>query len=245
MAAPDFSENTKVSLAARSCHICNNPDCATLTVGPVDAVGTLAVKLGEAAHIAGARPDSGRYDASMTDVQRAAPENGIWLCANCHTMIDKNRGQGFPTQLILNWKQRHEETIRSLLYSHRSPLPYLRRATEEGLAAQEAIDVLEMRGVMFVEMAYEVPQYVEQSIDTLRGELQQIASKVKFDITLRNVIKDMGSACRNYLNTTSRYPQTRLDELKPFRNRIGVLARRLRDEYGCSIRGPLNDIIPG
>lgn len=245
MAAPEFSEKTKQSLAARACNICSSPTCAALTVGPVDAVGNLSVKLGEAAHIAGAQPTTARYDALMTDDQRASVDNGIWLCANCHTIIDKNDGLGYPKSMIIEWKRKHEATLHALLHSHRSPLPYLRRATEEGRAAQEVIDTLEARGAMFVEIGYEAPLYVEQSIDALRGELKLILAKVSLDGTLKNIIKDMQEACRNYMNTTSRYPGLRLDELKPLRHRIGVLTGRLRDEYGCTIRGNLHQIIPG
>ena len=59
MTAPDFAETTKQTLSARACNICSNPTCNALTVGPVDAVGDLAVKLGEAAHIAGGEAELG------------------------------------------------------------------------------------------------------------------------------------------------------------------------------------------
>src|SRR5262245_53944737 len=118
MACPDFSADTRELLAFRASLICNNPSCATLTVGPSDARGPLALKLGEAAHIRAARPGQARYDANMTDEQRAHPDNGIWLCASCHTMIDKNGGADFPVETLIEWKRRHEEIIRSLLYSH-------------------------------------------------------------------------------------------------------------------------------
>ena len=49
--SPDFSQDTKDTLAARSAHICNFPKCGKLTVGPSDAQGDLALNLGEAAHI--------------------------------------------------------------------------------------------------------------------------------------------------------------------------------------------------
>jgi len=244
MAAPEFSEKTKQTLAARACNICSSPTCATLTLGPVDAIGKLSVKLGEAAHIAGGKPNTARYNASMTDDERASIDNGIWLCANCHTMIDKDEGKGYPMSMILEWKSKHESVLHALLHSHRSPLPYLRRATEEGRAAQEAVDTLEMRGSMFVEMGYEAPFHVEQSIDALRGELREILAKVTLDNVLKNIIKDMAEACRKYMNITSKHPHLRLDELKPLRNRIGFLTGRLRDEYGCTIRGSLNEIIP-
>lgn len=244
MTAPDFSDKTKQNLSARACNICSSPTCNALTVGPVDAIGALAVKLGEAAHIAGAKPNAARYDTSMTDDERASIDNGIWLCANCHTIIDKNNGEGYSIPMIIEWKSKHEATLHALLHSHRSPLPYLRRATEEGRAAQEVVDTLEARGAMFVEMGYEIPFHVELSIDALRVELSVILAKITLDNTLKNIVKDMRDACRKYMNNTSKFPNTCLDELRPLRHRIGFLTGRLRDEYSCSIRAPLHEIIP-
>ena len=105
-AAPDFSDKTVQILMARACMICCNPECSTVTLGPSDAIGSLAIKLGEAAHIRAARPGP-RFDDNMTDQQRAEPENGIWLCASCHAMIDKNNGADFSRDTLLGWKQTH------------------------------------------------------------------------------------------------------------------------------------------
>ena len=113
MAAPDFSQVTKDTLAARAAMICNNPSCSCLTVGPSDVNGPLAITVGEAAHICAARPGP-RYDANMTDEQRAAIENGIWLCAYCHTMVDKNNGADFSTVLLHRWKNQHEENYQAV-----------------------------------------------------------------------------------------------------------------------------------
>lgn len=45
-APPDFSEKTVQTLMARACMICSNPKCSTVTLGPSDANGSLAIKLG-------------------------------------------------------------------------------------------------------------------------------------------------------------------------------------------------------
>jgi hypothetical protein len=46
--------------------------------------------IGVAAHITAASVGGPRYDASLKPKQRAAIENGIWLCQNCGTMIDRD-----------------------------------------------------------------------------------------------------------------------------------------------------------
>ena len=58
---PDFSAATVQLLMSRASLICSNPRCGTITLGPTDATGRLAAKLGEAAHIRAARPGA-RYD---------------------------------------------------------------------------------------------------------------------------------------------------------------------------------------
>jgi hypothetical protein len=40
----------------------------------------------------------------MTPEQRKAPENGIWMCRNCGTLIDADEG-GFPPDLLREWKR--------------------------------------------------------------------------------------------------------------------------------------------
>lgn len=244
MAAPDFSSPTREVIAFRASLICSNPLCATLTVGPSDALGPLALRLGEAAHIRAARPGEARYVETMTDEQRAHPDNGIWLCASCHTMIDKNKGIDFPAPVITGWKQKHEEIIRSLLHSHRSPLPLLRKFTEEGQVAQDVVDQLEQHGALFMDHNCEVAQHVTLSLDRLRSELRVLARQIRYDSTLKDLIKDLIDQCRAFMNYTGNFQGRDWQELDILRGRVGILLLRLREDYGCKIRGPLNRIMP-
>lgn len=74
-------------LAKRSANICSNPDCRALTSGPAEEAAK-SVSVGEAAHIYGAEPGSARYDEAMGAPSRADITNAIWLCCNCHKLID-------------------------------------------------------------------------------------------------------------------------------------------------------------
>ncbi|WP_435655088.1 hypothetical protein [Brucella pituitosa] len=109
MAAPDFTKSTIDVLAARAAYRCSNPDCDILTVGP-HTTEEKSLKIGEAAHIYGARPSERRYRPEMTDLGRASISNAIWLCRNCHGKIDKDPG-GFSDSLLFIWKDAHEEKI--------------------------------------------------------------------------------------------------------------------------------------
>lgn len=243
MSSPDFSPATREILAFRASLICSNPRCSTLTVGPSDANGPLALKLGEAAHIHAARAGQARHIPSMTDDERSHPDNGIWLCANCHTMVDKNQGADFPAPMLLDWKRRHEEIIRSLLYSHRSPLPLLRKFTEEGQIAQDAVDLLEQHGALFVDRSIEEPQYMAVSLDRLRSGLRELAQRIRYDSQLKTIIKDLANECRSFMNHTSRFSTTQWNEVEVLRARVGTLVLRLRDEYRCRVHH-LNRILP-
>jgi hypothetical protein len=106
---PDFSQNTKETLAKRAGQICSNPRCLKPTSGP-HTHPDKAVNLGEAAHIRGARPGSARYDADLTDKERSDISNGIWLCRTCAKLVDSDEAHYTP-DLLQKWKRDHEARI--------------------------------------------------------------------------------------------------------------------------------------
>lgn len=107
--APDFNKATIEALGKRAGYLCSNPDCRTPTVGPnSNPSGTTSI--GEAAHISGARPRSARYRRGSNDVLRADITNGIWLCRNCHKMVD-NDEKRHTENLLLQWREQHERFV--------------------------------------------------------------------------------------------------------------------------------------
>jgi hypothetical protein len=70
--------------------------------------------IGEAAHIHGARPQSKRYSSKMSDAARAEITNGIWLCRNCHKLIDTDHVR-FSSDLLFAWREEHENYVLSEL----------------------------------------------------------------------------------------------------------------------------------
>ena len=67
--------------------------------------------LGQIAHIAGEKPTAARYDPGMTDEQRNAAQNLIYLCPNDHGVID-TQPETYTTPTIIRWKVTHEESVR-------------------------------------------------------------------------------------------------------------------------------------
>lgn len=103
---------TRVILAFRSGGICAFPKCARpLTYEATHGADTYT---GEAAHIEGEKPKAARYNAAMTDEERDAIENLIYMCSDHHTVID-NVEEDWPTESLKALKAEHERKVRVLL----------------------------------------------------------------------------------------------------------------------------------
>jgi len=101
-----FKKIVVATLAKRAANRCSNPDCRAITSGPADTPMD-TVNVGEAAHIFGANAGSARYRPEMTPADRSAIANAIWLCANCHKIVDDDE-QRFPAGLLFEWQREHE-----------------------------------------------------------------------------------------------------------------------------------------
>lgn len=106
----DFTKPTIDILAKRVGYLCSNPACRKHTVGPNEQ-DDKATLIGIAAHIKAASPRGPRYDFSMTETERKNINNGIWLCANCAMLIDKDK-TAFPIELLISWKESSENEMK-------------------------------------------------------------------------------------------------------------------------------------
>jgi hypothetical protein len=106
-----FSSETIQTLSRRAALLCSNPDCGALTAGPTTDTAS-AVNIGEAAHIYGRTSVAARYKADLSMAEVSDITNGIWLCRNCHKLID-NDPLRFPAELIFEWRRQHEKVVSS------------------------------------------------------------------------------------------------------------------------------------
>ena len=111
----NFTKATIATLAKRVGYCCSNPECNKPTIGP-GSDPMKATIIGKAAHISAASPGGPRYNARLSSEQRKSIENGIWLCSDCATFID--REESFVSVDILQeWKRISESAISRKAFS--------------------------------------------------------------------------------------------------------------------------------
>lgn len=109
----EFTKEIKAVLAFRVGCLCSNPDCRVATKGP-HTDDYKATSIGEACHIHAAAPGGPRFDVDQSAEERSSATNGIWLCSNCATKIDRDE-DAYPAETLRAWKAAAEaEAARSL-----------------------------------------------------------------------------------------------------------------------------------
>ena len=104
----DFTRPVVRALAARAGWRCSFEGCGKLTVGPSEEGPDKSTVIGVAAHICAASPNFRRYDPNATSQQRSDISNGIWLCSDHATLIDRDEVTYKETSLR-KMKLMHEE----------------------------------------------------------------------------------------------------------------------------------------
>jgi len=106
----NFAARIKRIVAERAGFLCSYPNCDRLTLGP-GAENDEISNSGTAAHIYSATVGGPRGQGILSEEELKHSDNAIWLCRNHGTLIDNNRGDRFPPQLLLSYKQMHEARI--------------------------------------------------------------------------------------------------------------------------------------
>ena len=85
---------------------CYHPDCVRPIMINVDGMPICDVEI---AHIRGAEQKAARYDAKMTDAQRASFTNLVLLCSAHHKLVDRIAPDDHPPELLEQWKAENED----------------------------------------------------------------------------------------------------------------------------------------
>ncbi|MEI9534909.1 MULTISPECIES: HNH endonuclease [Morganellaceae] len=197
-----FPPKISQQLALNSAYICNNPDCYCLTIGPSLVEEIKKIKTGEGAHIAGEKEGSARHIDGNKNSNEI--ENGIWLCANCHTAIDKNNGIDFPPELLAEWKLKFRERLFGMILSHESSMPLVLRYTKNYKLLSDLIDFMEDKGVYYLPEAFEFPPHCIESMKETRNFITDLKKKVIFDSSIKKILSDISGAIGRAMNMTSK-----------------------------------------
>ena len=85
--------------------------CRVSTFGPHTGKYDKYQNIGQAAHIAAAAPGGPRYEKKMAPEERTSAKNGLWLCSNCHSEVDKDSDK-FTVIALRRIKKEGEERAR-------------------------------------------------------------------------------------------------------------------------------------
>lgn len=119
----NFKLKTKNLLAERVAYKCSNPNCSIITIGP-NVNKLKSTKIGVAAHITAAAKNGPRYNHNLTSEKRKGFDNGIWLCENCASEIDKNPYK-YSVEILEGWKQLAEKNAELSISKSNSNKKYL------------------------------------------------------------------------------------------------------------------------
>jgi tetratricopeptide (TPR) repeat protein len=135
----DFNAETKRIVAQRVNYVCSNPDCLALTSSTNDEL-TKSTLTGQCAHINTGSDWGPRPSDKSTEYLKSA-ENAIWLCCNCHTLIDRDESR-YPAEILIEWRQSTEARIRKWIVRNDSPFRRLQELTQAGSVADDDFDLL-------------------------------------------------------------------------------------------------------
>lgn len=111
-------------VAERAGYRCSLPICGRLTVGP-GARQTEVARSGTASHIYSAASRGPRGQGGLAPEELESPSNAIWLCGDHGRIVDNNRGDKYPPELLLFYKQLHEARIANEHEGLYTPLGWL------------------------------------------------------------------------------------------------------------------------
>lgn len=242
----DFKPEVVGKVAERAGYICSNPKCRRLTIGPDNTNQAKSTKTDVGAHICAASPGGPRYDISQTPQERQSISNAIWLCATCSVLIDKNEGLDYPADHLKKWKKDHESLIKECLEGNKRVMFQFMTLSDQTTTCRKIVKFLDNRGVLFVNLDHEIPQYVFDSVKEIRTFLVELHVEVIESSPLEVIVDSIINACRHFMNTTN--PSMTMPEmaygLGAMRKIIGLNLADMKRVYGTALSRNLDTILP-
>ena len=252
----DFTKKNVTTLAERAHFLCSNPSCKKMTTGPHSNIGK-SLRSGEAAHIYGASDNGPRFNTQLKDEDIRNIKNGIWLCGDCHKIIDTDPKR-YSVKNLQKWKSIHEEFVRILRSkpNYNSLLYLLEPTYDEVQKAKDLLDFLDNRRVFYNKSDDEIPSHVLRSIQEVRKELLRKKSQIP-ETFLADKIDKMLKGLRQFLDTlfdvdlntlkcnSNDSDWIRFDtSINAMRKVFGVLILEISKHFQIPVGSDLEKIIP-
>ncbi len=160
-----YSSGDRAALILLSDGTCYWPGCTERFVTPVNGQYFIGLQI---AHIRALESKGARYDPSMSDEERNAFPNLIFLCKPHHTAVDNGGEEKYPMKTLQKWKSDRET-------SKVAALRGLRDLTEDRL--QELItDAFVSRGKQIEATLARLEQRDEEAAGVMRGLVDELAA---------------------------------------------------------------------
>jgi len=251
----NFSKKTITTLGERSHFLCSNPNCRKMTTGP-HTNHDRSLRSGEAAHIYSAKSKIARFNKDLISEQIRDIKNGIWLCRDCHKLIDQDES-AYSAKLLLQWKKTHEDFVKALRSKPNTGILRLIQSTiDEEMKASEILDYLDDRRALHRDFQFEIPFQVFDSLQETRKYLVKKKSEVGQSYLSEQIDRILKSI-RSFLDTIYdvdinilKYDKKDSDWIKfenslsVLRKVIGVIVFEIAEKYTLKIGQEMQNIIP-
>lgn len=175
-------------------------------------VGREPVNNLEIAHIRAAEPGGPRYDPDMTDEQRRAWPNLIFLCTPHHRYVDKTRPELYPRAVLERWKSEREARGYAQLKG-------LADLTEDRLermlrsALAEAISDMRAGGIAPDQETARIIESAARQINSDVAETLHLASNSLTSVLSEDNVQTLWNAAQILQDITFQPDIDRLDEI--------------------------------
>ena len=226
-----FPERVKEGLRLEVGGYCSVPFCGILAQ-TYDGSRRRYTLTGDAAHICGARPTAARYDQLAQGADRHGEDNGIWLCAVCHRMVD-NSAELFPAETLYEWKY---WSIQNYREGGRARMPLYNASADLASDHKKADD--------FLSDIWPVTAWIRSALFSIMPD-NRFHSGYSLTPEVAYCIRDRAGRCYNSKAWNARHPQwTYTPDLRAWQDEIVRQAKILSDMpvMGIFQRNPYIDM---
>ncbi len=166
----------------------------------------------------------------MTEGQLKLAANGIWLCRNCHTVIDDDPG-AYPVHVLQGWKDDHRAFVSKLAGKDFDTVHFELYARSRNVAQRHSfLGYIEGKRVFFNALDAEWPDQVATSLVEIRARITEALAHLSKDEFARKHMEQMRRSIQKFLSANPHLATLRCDGGDPvFRDFCRDLYR-LREE---------------